>query len=162
MKPSGLIFYRDNFDIIYHVEWNTVNGIIDLTSTVKQPRVWGKNPEGYVKNGILFRKGIVTVERQVLRPYSGGYEIIAEGAVQYEDFIQMNFPCQDGPQDTFKHHLNNSIVDECEGLVTDGPRWADVDDTTAIWGDIDDSGVPIDDITTVGGADIFSFIDVWS
>lgn len=165
MTPSGHIFYQDEYEQFYEVEWNTVNGVIDLTSTTKQPRVWGKAPEGFIQNGILFRKGIITVERQVFRPFSGGYEIVAEGVSQYEDFIQMNFPCQVGPQDTFKYHLNNGIVDECHGLVSDGSRWADIDnpnDSTAIWGDIDAFGNPLADITVAGGADIFAFVDVWS
>lgn len=160
VAPSGHIFFQDEYESTYEVEWATVGDVIDMTSTIKQPGVWGKPPEGYIQNGVLFRKGIVTIERQVLRSFTGGYEIVADGSSQYEDFVQMNFPCQAGPRDTFKYHLNNGIVDECEGLVSVGSRWADVDnpdDVVAVWGDIDSLGDPL----TVD-ADILAFIDVWS
>ncbi len=160
MKPSGHIFYKDSYDSIYQVVWMTVGGVIDLTSTVGMPYVWGKIAAGYLKNGVLFKKGIVTVTRQVLRPTSDGYEIVAEGVSQYEDDIQLNFPCQIGPVDNFVYHLDRPIVDETEIVITDGPRWADPDvenDDDMIWGDIDSGGTPI----VVSGTPL-EFIDIWN
>lgn len=159
MKPSGNIFYRDEFQQSYHVEWKTVNGVIDFTSTVGQPFVWGKARTGFMRDGVLFRRGIVTITRQVLRPFDGGYEIVAEGSSQYEDDIQMNFPCQTGPTDPFQYHLDRPIVDDVEAVVTDGPRWADPDednDDDMLWGDLDFSGSPV----AVSGTAL-EFIDVW-
>lgn len=164
INPSGNVFYKDHYDTIYHVEWNTVGTVIDFTTITMQPYVWGKPSSGYVLNGILFRRGIITVQRQVIRLLTGGYEIVAEGSSQYEDFIQMNFPCATGPVDNFKYHLNCSTVDEIHVKISEGPHWADPDDpddADAIWGDLNPDGSPID-ITVTGVADILEWTDVWS
>lgn len=159
MKPNGRILFKDDYDTLYEVDWKTVGGAIDLTSIVGQPFVWGKAASGYIRDGVLFRRGVVTITRQVLRPFDGGYEIVAEGSSQYEDDIQMNFPCQVGPTDPFQYHLNHPIVDELQTVVTDGPHWADPEeaiDDDMLWGDLDSNGDPI----VVSGTP-FEFIDVW-
>jgi hypothetical protein len=161
MQPNGSIFFKDEYDVIYNIDWSTVGDVIDLTSVTSQPGVWGKRPEGYIKHGILYRKGIITAERQVLRIYTGGYEIVAAGISQYEDFIQMNFPCQQGPKDNFKYHLNNSPVDDLEFRTRVGPRWADPNDPyddDMVWCDLDVSGNPIPQT----GEEPLAFIDVWA
>ncbi len=163
MTPSGHIFYKDYADTLYETVWETIGGVIDLTSTTKQPGVWGQAPEGYIQNKILYRKGIITIHRQVIKPLTDGYEIVAEGISQYIDFIKMNFPCEVGPQDTFKYHLDHNMVDECVMGVSSGPRWADPDnedDDNAVWADLDSNGDIITNPTV--GIDIFEFIDVWS
>lgn len=164
INPSGNIFYKDHYDTIYRIEWATVGTVIDFTIITMQPYVWGKPHEGYVLNGILFRLGIVTVQRQVLRVFDGGYEIVAEGSSQYEDFIQMNFPCETGPIDNFRYHLNCSVVDEVNCKVLEGPHWADPDDpedADAIWGDLSPDGSSLD-VTATGELDILEWTDVWS
>jgi hypothetical protein len=161
VKAEGRIFYQDCTETLYDVSWSTVGDVIDITTITRNPRVWGKTAEGYIRNGILFRKGIVTVNRQVLRPLASGYEIVAEGSSQYLDFIQMNYPCQEGPRDTFVHHLNYSVTDAIEGRVTDGSRWADPDesiDDDVIWGAVDDSG----NVLEGTGSQLLEFIDVWA
>ncbi len=164
MKPEGHILFKDEYDTLYNVDWRTVSGVIDFTSTVGQPFVWGKSRTGFMRDGVLFRRGIVTITRQVLRPFSGGYEIVAEGSSQYEDDIQMNFPCQTGPTDPFKYHLDRFLVDELAITVTDGSRWADPDlfdddeaDAFMVWGELDSGGNDI----TITGATVLEFIDVW-
>lgn len=164
ITPSGNIFYRDDYDTLYYISWATVGSVIDLTTITMQPYVWGKPSKGYVLNGLVFRLGIITVQRQVLRIISGGYEIVAEGSSQYEDYIKTNFPCEPGPTDIFKYHLDSSALDVVDFQVTEGPHWADPDDpedADAIWGDINPDGSPLD-ITVTGEADILEWIDVWS
>ena len=164
MTPSGQIFFKDSYEQFYSIKWDTINGVIDMTTVISQPYVWGKAPSGKIVGGVLFRNGVVTIERQVIRPFTGGYEIVADGVSQYEDLIQMNFPCQKGPSDPFKYHLNNGMIDECESIITEGPRWADPDDQNdadMIWGDIDSAGNPLATPTMTGGADILAFVDVW-
>lgn len=159
MQPSGHILFQDEFQQNYYVEWVTTDGVIDFTSTVGQPYVWGEEDTGFIKEGVLFRRGIVTITRQVIRPFQGGYEIVAEGVSQFEDDIQMNFPCQVGPADPFKFHLDYPIVDQVLTVVTDGPRWADPDediDYNMVWGDLDVNGDPM----VVSGT-VLEFIDVW-
>lgn len=160
MKDAGSIFFRDEHDTQYKVDWTTVNGVLDLTSIVMTPYVWGKANEGQIVAGILYRRGVITVTRQVLRPNAAGYEVVAEGTSQYEELIQMNYPCGGGPVDTFKFHCDRPIVDECEIVVTDGPRWADPDsevDDDMLWGDVDSGGTEVDATGTE-----FEFIDVWN
>ena len=161
VTPSGNIFFQDYTGQLYHSNWSTIGDMIDLTTIIMQPYIWGGQPSGYVKNGILFRRGIVTVERQIIKLLSSGYEIVADGVSQYEDNIQMNYNGLNGPKDTFKYHLDHAVTEEAEGYVTIGPRWADIDDDNdivAVWGDVDITGV---DISTTG-EEALKFIDVWS
>jgi len=164
IKPSGRIFYKDTYDTLYRIEWDTVGSVIDFTTIIMQPYVWGKSPHGYIQNNVLFRLGVVTVQRQVLKIFDGGYEIVADGYSQYEDYIQMNFPCEIGPIDNFKYHLNCSMVDDIQGRITDGSRWADpdnLDDANVIWGNLDVDGNIVDS-TITSGSDILEWTDVWS
>lgn len=161
LPDSGSIFYKDNYDTFYNVEWEQVGDVIDITTTIQQPYVWGQADSGRLENNILYRDGIISIIRQVLRPLIGGYEIVAEGSSQFEGQIQMNFPCEEGPQDPFKFHLDCSVLDQLEFAITDGPRWADPDDSNdsdAIWGDVTAGGAPI----IVGGADTLEWLDVWT
>lgn len=163
MRPSGNISYQDEWEQQYEVVWETIDGVIDLTSVIKQPYVWGESPNGFVRNGILFRKGIITTVRQVIRPQSDGYTIVAEGASQIIDYIQMNYPCGGGPSDKFKHHLDYSTSDEIHILTTDGPHWTDpevADDV--VWGDLNNDGSPVNDLTGTYGDNVLQWIDVWN
>lgn len=165
MTPTGSIFYKDEFEVQYRVEWQTINNAIDMTSTTYTPYVWGQPAKGYIKNGLVFRQGIVTVTRQIIQTSNGGYEIVAEGSSQTVDYFQTNFPCGGGPQDTFKHHLDSSVLDDTHVKVAEGPHWADPDDSDdsdAIWGDVESDGSPDSNITLTGEADILEWIDVWS
>ena len=154
IKPSGHVFYQDDWSQIYEVQWETIDGVIDLTSIVQQPYVWGETPDGFIKNGILYRRGVVTIHRQVLQLLSDGYIIVAEGFSQFCDFIQMNFHCEQGPSDPFKYHLDCFILDEVPIKVLEGPHWADPtdpDDMSMIWGNLNPDGSPVEEVT---GTDI--------
>jgi hypothetical protein len=169
IKPTGNVFFEDEYQQKYEVEWETIGGVLDITTTTFQPYVWGEEAEGFVKNGILFRKGIITIQRQVIDPNPGiegvTYVIVAEGVSQYEDFIQMNFPCEQGPTDPFTHHFDCAVCDETYIKVLEGSHWADPtdpDDNDAIWGDLNTDGSPLEELTMTGGADILEWTDVWS
>jgi hypothetical protein len=74
--------------------------------------------------------------------------------VQYVDLIQMNFPCEPGPVDNFKHHLNYNVLDQTDISVAN-KCWADyAGDTT--WCDLNSDGSPI------VGVNVLEWIDVWS
>lgn len=159
ISNSGNVFYKDEYDTFYKVDWNTANDLIDVTTITMQPYEWNKPASGKIVDGILFRQGIITIIRQVLRTFVGGYEIVAEGSSQYIDLIQMNFPCQTGPVDKFKHHLNYPIQDDIYLKIEDGPHWADPednDDIAVIWGDLNNDGSPM-----VIPGEILNWIDVW-
>lgn len=163
LKPSGNIFYKDEYDTIYRVEWKTIGGVVDITSIMMQPYVWGKEPKGYVSNGLVFKFGIVTVERQVIKFLDSGYEIVADGVSQYEDYVQVNFPCGVGPVDNFKYHLDSAMLDDVSCSMLDGPRWADPDDSNdsdMIWGDLSIDGEVIDSVSA--GVNNFEWMNVWN
>lgn len=160
MKASGNILFQDEYQQVYHIEWATVGLVIDFTSTIGTPYVWGEEQSGYIQDGALFNLGIVTITRQVIRPFEGGYEVVAEGVSQYEDYIQTSFPCQAGPVDPFVYHLDRPFVDEVETVVLDGSHWADPDnsdDDEMVWAYLDPSGDPV-----VSAGTGLEFVDVWS
>lgn len=163
ISPSGSVFYQDEYQTFYDVQWETINGLLDITTTIKQPFVWGEESEAFIKNGTLFKKGIITVERQILRIYGGGYEIVASGASQILDFIQMNFPCGGGPVDNFKYHFNCSVLDETIIKVSDGSHWVDITETdhvSSIWGNVNLDGSVVNPNPTDASA--LEWIDVWA
>lgn len=162
IAASGHVFYEDEYTQKYEVQWATVNGIIDITTITQQPYIWGQPNQARIENGILYRKGIVTIHRQAIEILSDGYIIIAEGTTQYDDFIQMNFNCEPGPVDNFKYHLNNSLIDEVLIKISSGPHWADpadVDDDNAIWCDLNNDGSPILELTS--NNIYLGWVDVW-
>lgn len=160
MKDTGNLFYRDEWEQFYKVDWTTTNGVLDITSVVMTPFKWGEPRQGQIVGGILYRRGVITVTRQVLRANAQGYEVVAEGVSQYEDLIQMNFPCGGGPKDVFKFHCDRPVVDEVVAVMTDGPRWADPEssvDDDMVWGDVAADGSAVDVTPGIG----FEFINVW-
>ena len=163
MKPDGSLLYKDEYEQIYKIDWSTIGAVIDITTIIQQPYVWGETPKGYIKNGVLFKYGVISVIRQIIKPLEIGYMIVAEGISQYKDYVQMNYPCQVGFTDEFKYHLTNNVSDEVQMIVSSGSRWADPDeliDENAIWGDVYDGGTEVE-FTATGGSDVLSWIDVW-
>ena len=163
MKSDGSVFYQDEYEQTYKINWMSSDGLIDLTSIVEQPYVWGKAKAGYKDGRILFKHGVVTITRQVLRPLINGYEIVAEGVSQYEDYVQINYKCGPVPKDNFSYHLNNAVTDAIEAEVTDGVCWADPDypEPYTVWPDVGISGT--DDVLSPTSVDlILTWLDVWA
>lgn len=158
ITESGSVFYQDEYLALYDVSWETVNGNLDITSVVSDPYIWGEENQGYVQNNKVFRLGMVTVTRQVIRVFDGGYEIVAEGSSRYIDYIQTNFVCEEGPVDNFTYHVDCGISDDIENRVTDGSQWTDPDevDSDSVWGDVLADGTPI-----VGTDQPLEWLDVW-
>lgn len=162
MNDTGSIFYQDGYDQLYKVDWTIINNVMDITTIVMQPFVYGQQ-EGYIQANTIFRKGIITVKHQVFKLLTGGYVLQAEGLSSYVDYIQMTYPCGGGPVDNFKYHVDNQTGDDFAIKVVDGPHWADPDDPDdlyAVWGDVNNDGSIID-ITATGGVDVLEWIDIW-
>jgi hypothetical protein len=153
MQPSGRIFYEDRFRTQFVTEWATTpSGLLDFTTIVFQPFVWGERDEGYVQNFALYQRGIVTVTRQLIRTVDDGYEIIAHGESQYIDTLRMTHECAEVPKDVFKHHLDAELWSQEEMRVTAGPAWADGDEG-CVWSGADG---------TDGTGEEMSWMSVWS
>lgn len=147
MKDSGKIFYIDQYNVQYFVEWTTIGESLDITTITKQPRIWGRDEVGRVQNKVAYRTGLVTVVRQILKRDGNDYIIVAEGSESRIEEFNTTFQCSTPPSDPFKYHYDNYVTDRCDLIVTDGPRWTDPTtepDTDVLW--------------STG----FEWIDVWS
>jgi hypothetical protein len=134
-----------------------------LTVMIKQPYIWGQEPEGYIKNKILYRKGIITVTRYIYKQVGDVWELQAQGSEQYVDFIQMNPGCGDTQfVDNFCYHFYCNIVDIVDNTVVCGSRWTDVDDLQVEWPSlsVDSFGV-VSGYTVPDGIQPFLWVDVW-
>lgn len=163
MKPSGSVFYQDEYDTIYKIDWETIGNVIDITSIIETPYVWGKSRSGYRKGLTLYRYGMISVQRQLIRPLNDGYEIVAEGSAAYEDYIQMNYNCGRVPSDIFKHHLNYVVADEIECRSILGTHWADPEepeDVDCTWADVGLLGTD-ESPHLSAGYDVLVWLDVW-
>lgn len=158
LAANGSTFYKDDYGVHYNVNWEVEGNMVDMTTIIKNPFIYGQERTGYIKNKVLFRYGIITVQRLVFSHDNGSFEIIAEGSTSYEDYFQDSFQCGGGPNDGFLYHLNNYLTDRFEVTVTAGSHWADADDETddVIWGDVDG------DVTVGTSGDFLIWDDVWS
>mgnify|MGYP003333909522 CR=1 FL=1 len=162
MKPSGDILYCDDYGTIYHIEWTTTAGTIELTTITEMPYVWGEAQRGYVSDKKAYRYGVVTIHRQVIRPIANGYAILAEGISQYKDYILTTFNCGRAPKNDFKYTLNHILTEEDECLITDGVHWTDPDLAyDVVWPDVDPFGTDVTAPIT-GGSYNLEWTDVWA
>lgn len=161
---SGSLLYMDEYGTIYENYWNTshVTGLVllDYTSIVKQPYVWGEIEEGYIKNRQVFRKGICTTSRQIIQLTEDGYIILAEGHTQTICTFQTTFNCEEKPKDVFKYHLNSFVHEDDTYIIGCGSRYTDPDND-------DDDKVVFSDVAADGsiieypGMQPFEFVDIW-
>ena len=162
---SGSLFYRDDYDALYEVVWETVqlggNDVLDFTTIIKQPSVWGEEPQGFIRDRVVFRRGICTTIRQVFESTPSGYNVIAEGMSQIVCVFPTTFNGDDVPQDNFQYHLDSSISDFQENEVTCGPRFSDPDEVDAnpiVFSEVTAGGA----IQHIAGKQSFQFVDVWT
>jgi len=140
LPAAGAVFYRDPTGTLYEVSWTTA-AYLDITTITKQPYVWGEDPQlpaaPPVRAGALWRRGLITVQRQLLAGHPSGYVIVSEGANQYIGDYQDSFPCGPQPLDCFCYHLDSAVADDVSALITAGARWTDPDNPTGVavtWG----------------------------
>lgn len=163
LPVTGSYRYKDEYETIHEGSWVLSNSVLDLTVMIKQPYIWGQEPEGYIKNKILYRKGIITVTHYVYKQVGDVWELQAQGSEQYVDFIQMNPGCGDTQfVDNFCYHFYCNIVDNVDSTVVCGSRWTDVDDLQVEWPSlsVDSFGV-VDGYTVPDGIQPFLWVDVW-
>lgn len=162
--PSGSIFFKDIYSQLYNVEWETIlhDGLelLDFTTVVKIPYVWGQIDEGFIKDKQVFRRGICMTQRQIFAPAIDGYEIVAEGESAIICIFQSTFSCGTAPTDPFRHHLDQALCDQIEGIVACGPRFADPaepNDDEVLFSEISLTGA----IVEIPCSQPFQFVDVW-
>jgi hypothetical protein len=116
---EGSYQFMDDYGIIHAGVFETMDDKLDITTQLRDPRVWGEIPTGEVRNFKVFRDGIVTTERQIFQVADFGYTIISEGSEQDIERFQTTFGCGDTEifEDPFGFHLEANIVDEVEVLA---------------------------------------------
>lgn len=163
LKTSGKFVYQDEHGVIYDVSWSTAtNGDLDITTITKNPVVWGESPAHKYVNNVLFCRGTITTERQILRVVDGGYVIAAEGSQQVIDFFQATFPCGPKPTDPFCYHYNNAIADDVSSIVGCGPHFTDPsnpDDNLIVWADVHADGTTF---LSDPSKRAFQWVNVWN
>ena len=119
----------------------TIDAYIDMTTITRQPYVWGEDPSlpaaTPVRSGALWRRGIITTQRQLLAAHPDGYVIVSEGTEQHVGDYQDSFPCGQQPEDHFCYHLDSAVADDVTGIISSGARWTDPADQTGeaiTWG----------------------------
>lgn len=135
---SGSFNYIDDYGVRYEVSWQTTASGLDITTIIKQPFVWGETNSGYVVGHALFRRGMVSVQRQIFTDNDDGYTLVSEGSSQTISVYQDSFPCGPAPSDPFCYHLNNCATDDVDCPVITGPHWSDPNDPGddgGSWGD---------------------------
>lgn len=138
---SGSFVYRDDYDVIYETEWTYADGILDVTTVTKDPKVNGLGRKGYVENKIIYRWGLITVKRQRLRALDEGYEIISEGFEESLGYYVASNECRVNYDGDFRHYHDQMVTDSFEYRVLSGPAFVDVDDDNdVVWGEVTDDG----------------------
>lgn len=164
IPPEGKVHYKDDYGIIYDVNWVYVNNVLDILTVTKQPNVWGEPDTGYVSNRRVFRRGIITSIRQIIRVNDGGYELIGEGVEQKVDYFQSNALCGDEQfVDNFCFHLDCYVTDQLDFEVICGPRWVRCDDDFVEWPSLVlDSAGNVTGVSVPENKQSFEWIDVWN
>lgn len=161
VPATGNFVYQDEYGIVYRVSWETSRSGFDITTMIQDPRVPSQAPAGFRQGRVLFRRGLVTVDRQILQDTDDGYLIVSTGGSQEVGFFQTSFPCGPQPVDPFCYHLSNCVVDEIDLIMVCGPRWTDPDegdDDIVAWGDVDVT----DGLVISESPQLFQWVDVWS
>lgn len=116
---EGSYQFIDDYGIIHIGVFETMDNKLDITTQLRDPRVWGEDPTGEVRNFKVFRDGVVTSERQIFQIADFGYTVISEGAEQDVQRFQTTFGCGDEENfiDPFGFHLDANLVDDVELIV---------------------------------------------
>lgn len=118
---EGSYQFIDEYGLIHSGVFETMNDKLDITTQIKDPRVWGQAFTGEVKNYRVFRDGIVTVSRQIIQVAEFGYIVISEGSTQTVSRFQTTFGCGDETfVDPFAFHLDANLVDEVDLIIAEG------------------------------------------
>lgn len=160
LPSSGSFTFQDDYGVIYEVEWDTTASGLDITTITKQPRIWGETGDGFRDGNVLFRRGLISSHRQIIRSDPDGYVIVSEGTSQQVGYYQSNFPCGPLPTDPFCYHLDCALADEIEALAACGPRWTDPenpDDDIVAWGTVMETAGDVEAVSQ----QLFQWVDVW-
>jgi hypothetical protein len=135
--------FIDPYGIIHAAIWKITGDQIDITFMTQDPRIPGEaEQEGRVvkvgRSLKVFRKGITTITRQIIKVTNSGLVILGQGTAQEIGEFQATFGCGDHqPVDPFLYHLGSGITDQVE-FITDtvieqDPPDPTSDETDVVW-----------------------------
>ena len=109
----------------------------------------------------VYRRGICTVERQIIEPSELGYigYIIAENSSQSKCYFQTSFNCGIAPTDEFKYHMDNAVSGNESAPVAIGPRFTNPGDPD--YAPVFQWVLPDGSLRPVCDKESFWFVDVW-
>lgn len=155
MDSSGEVRYVDDYGAVYSTAWRTTDmagtELLDFTTIVTTPYVWGQPISGKVVNKQVIRDGMCTITRTVLTNTDSGYEIVAEGGMSYTCEVPLEFK-KESSTSPFLHDLNYEVTGRTQVTVSIGPHFTDpdVNGDSCVFGDVGG-----------GTEDVFEFIDIW-
>lgn len=110
--------YTDSAGIIHSARWKLSGDVLDITFITRDPRVPGEPDVGRIvkkgRSARIFRTGIVTVTRQLLRVGPEGYVVLGQGVAQQASEFQTTFGCGDEFSDPFVYKFNTNVLDQVE------------------------------------------------
>jgi len=119
LPQEGSYRFIDSYGMIHIGLFETSGDTIDITTQVRDPRVWAEDPAGEVIGFRVFRDGMIATDRQIIKVADFGFIIVAEGGDQIVERFQTTFGCGDDTYlDPFVYHLDNNIVDSVDLIVT--------------------------------------------
>jgi len=119
LPQEGGYQFIDHYGLIHIGMFETNDNTIDITTQVRDPRVLGVPADGEVINFRVFRDGMISTDRQIIRVADFGFIIVAEGGEQQTERFQTTFGCGDEIYlDPFAFHLCANITDDVDFIVT--------------------------------------------
>lgn len=146
---SGSFKFRDNYRIIYEIEWERNELTINSKTVIKDPRPTIEEPTLRVEGNERFTNGIITtIEREFENDGSGNYILETETIEQTTGEFQIYFPCGHDFIDPFVLHLECQVHDELEMEITQ-PEVLGIDDDDEIVASPDDEIIELGEDTFI-------------
>lgn len=69
ISPSGSAYYQDDYNLIYQVDWKSYENCTDMEISLLtfDPNIPGTQGEILIKNNAIFKQGIITHDRKLIR-----------------------------------------------------------------------------------------------
>lgn len=160
--PEGSFSYKDDYDTIHEVHWETIGHYLDFVVVTKEPRVWGVSYKtGRLVNREIYRRGIITTSRQIFVDVGdGNYQLAASASEQVIGEFQSTYLCNSPFTDPFVLHLSHNMQDTVGWAVICGSHWTDPGDDSSenvVWTDVSGPGAGEQPLTWV---DVFGEHDL--
>jgi hypothetical protein len=109
---NGTFTYKDHYGVIYEISWEVTDEFLDIVVLTKDPRVPGVSADtGRVVGHEIYRNGVLTTTRTVMREVNEVWSIIASGSTSVIGEFQSTWVCASPLTNPFVYHVDHSIQD---------------------------------------------------